>query len=174
MLTKESRVRIAAAIITAIVLLLVALVLILDRFPELQQSRWVVALGIFASITSPIAVYEFLIKRSLNRGEINGKSDQTEIVNEQALEIKGNQQGTVTQHDQRGQTVQGPQTNIAGSVQGSVYSGQFNGPVAQGGDANDFRGATIYKPSIIQREKLPIPEHRRLHRISPAEEKSWK
>ena len=157
MLTKESRVRIAAVIITAIVLLLVALVLILDRFPDLQQSRWVVALGIFASITSPIAVYEFLIKRSLNRGEINGKSDQTEIVNEQALEIKGNQQGTVTQHDQRGQTVQGPQTNIAGSVQGSVYSGQFNGPVAQGGDANDFRGATIYKPSIIQREKLPIP-----------------
>jgi len=138
-------------------LLLVALVLILDRFPDLQQSRWVVALGIFASITSPIAVYEFLIKRSLNRGEINGKSDQTEIVNGQALEIKGNQQGTVTQHDQRGQTVQGPQTNIAGSVQGSVYSGQFNGPVAQGGDANDFRGATIYKPSIIQREKLPIP-----------------
>ena len=161
MLTRESRVRIAAVIITAIVFLLVALVLILDRFPDLQQSRWVVALGIFASITSPIAVYEFLIKRSLNRGEINGKSDQTEIVNGQALEIKGNQQGTVTQHDQRGQTVQGPQTNIAGSVQGPVLSGQIDGPVAAGagGDAADFRGSIgpIYKPSIIQREKLPVP-----------------
>jgi len=125
LLTKESRVRIAAAIITAIVLLLVALVLILDRFPELQQSRWVVALGIFASITSPIAVYEFLIKRFINQGGINGKSGQTEIINGQALEIKGNQQGTVTQHDQRGQTVQGPQTIIAGGVQGPVFSGQF-------------------------------------------------
>ena len=59
--------------------------------------------------------------------------------------------------DQRNQTVHGSQTNIAGSVKGPVFSGQFNGPVAQGGDANDFRGATIYKPSIIQREKLPIP-----------------
>jgi len=145
---------------TAIVLLLVALVLILDRFPDLQQSRWVVALGIFASITSPIAVYEFLIKRFISQGEINGKSGQTEIVNGQALEIKGNQQGTVTQHDQRGQTVQGSQTNIAGSVQGPVLSGQIDGPVAAGaGDAVDLRGSIgpIYKPSIIQREKLPVP-----------------
>jgi tetratricopeptide (TPR) repeat protein len=160
LLTKESRVRIAAAIITAIVLLLVALVLILDRFPELQQSRWVVALGIFASITSPIVVYEFFIKRSLNQGGINGKSGQTEIINGQALEIKGNQQGTVMQHDQRGQTVHGPQTNIDGSVQGPVLSGQIDGPVAAGaGDAVDLRGSIgpIYKPSIIQREKLPVP-----------------
>jgi len=59
--------------------------------------------------------------------------------------------------DQRGQTVQGHQTNIAGGVQGSVFSGQFSGPVAQGGDANDFRGATVYKSSIIPREKLPVP-----------------
>ncbi|MGV8126150.1 MAG: ATP-binding protein [Methanothrix sp.] len=53
----------------------------------------------------------------------------------------------------------GPQTNIAGGVQGPVFSGQFNGPMAHGGDANDFRGAkgTIFKPSIIQREKLPVP-----------------
>jgi len=145
---------------TAIVLLLVALVLILDRFPDLQQSRWAVALGIFASITSPIAVYEFLIKRFINRGGINGKSGQTEIINGQALEIKGNQQGTVTQHDQRGQIVQGPQTNIAGSVQGPVLSGQIDGPVAAGaGDAVDLRGSIgpIYKSNIIQREKLPVP-----------------
>ena len=154
-------------------MLLAALVLILDRFPDLQQSRWVAILGIFASL---IAVYEFLIKRSLNQGEINGNSGQTEIVNGQALEIKGNQQGTVTQHDQRGQTVQGPQTNIAGSLQGSVFSGQFNGPVAQGGDANDFRGATgtVYKPSIIQREKLPVPRAPPPPQISPEEEKNWR
>ena len=56
--------------------------------------------------------------------------------------------------DQRGQTVHGPQTNIAGSVKGPVFSGQFSGPVAQGGDANDFRGAvgTIYKPSASVRQ----------------------
>jgi len=31
--------------------------------------------------------------------------------------------------DQRGQTVHGPQTNIAGSVRGPVFSGSFAGPV---------------------------------------------
>ena len=49
--------------------------------------------------------------------------------------------------DQSGQTVHGAQTNIPGGVQGPIFSGQFSGPVAQGGDANDFRGATIYKPT---------------------------
>lgn len=36
---------------------------------------------------------------------------------------------TRTAFDQRGQTVHGPQTNIAGNVSGPVYSGQFSGPV---------------------------------------------
>lgn len=51
--------------------------------------------------------------------------------------------------DQRGQTVHGPQTNIAGNVQGPVFSGQFSGPVSMGGEAVDMRGSTgaIYKPS---------------------------
>ncbi len=51
--------------------------------------------------------------------------------------------------DQRGQTVHGPQTNIAGNVHGPVFSGQFSGPVAMGGEAVDMRGSTgaIYKPS---------------------------
>jgi hypothetical protein len=51
--------------------------------------------------------------------------------------------------DQRGQTVHGPQTNIAGNVHGPVFSGQFSGPVAMGGEAIDMRGSTgaIYKPS---------------------------
>lgn len=42
--------------------------------------------------------------------------------------------------DQRGQTLHGPQTNIAGNV---------SGPVALGGEAVDMRGSTgtIYKPS---------------------------
>jgi hypothetical protein len=31
--------------------------------------------------------------------------------------------------DQRGQTVHGPQTNIAGDVKGQVFSGVFSGPV---------------------------------------------
>lgn len=66
----------------------------------------------------------------------------------------------------------GPETNIAGPVQGSVLSGQFDGPVAAGAGAEavDLRGATgsIYKPSgpvhtgdnitqIVQRDKLPVP-----------------
>jgi hypothetical protein len=51
--------------------------------------------------------------------------------------------------DQRGQTVRGSQTNIAGNVQGPVFSGQFSGPVAMGREAIDMRGSTgaIYKPS---------------------------
>jgi len=51
--------------------------------------------------------------------------------------------------DQRGQTVHGPQTNIAGKVHGPVFSGQFNGPVAMGGEAIDMRGSmgAIYKPT---------------------------
>ena len=54
-----------------------------------------------------------------------------------------------TVFDQRGQTVHGPQTNIAGNVSGPILSGQFSGPVATGGDAVDLRDSTgtIYKPT---------------------------
>ncbi|MBN2393803.1 MAG: caspase family protein [Anaerolineae bacterium] len=51
---------------------------------------------------------------------------------------------------QSGQTVYGPQTNIAGNVTGPVLSGQFDGPVAVGGgEAVDMRGSqgAVYKPS---------------------------
>lgn len=37
--------------------------------------------------------------------------------------------GARTVFDQRGQTVHGPQTNIAGDVKGQVFSGTFSGPV---------------------------------------------
>ena len=37
--------------------------------------------------------------------------------------------GTRTIFDQRGQTVHGAQTNIAGNVSGTVLSGTFSGPV---------------------------------------------
>ncbi len=52
-------------------------------------------------------------------------------------------EGAGSVFDQRGQTVHGPQTNIAGGVQGAVFSGQFNG------DANDFRGSkgAVIRPS---------------------------
>jgi hypothetical protein len=46
--------------------------------------------------------------------------------------------------------VHGPQTNIAGNVEGAVLSGQFGGPVAVGnGEAVDLRGSqgALYKPS---------------------------
>jgi len=51
--------------------------------------------------------------------------------------------------DQRGQTVHGSQTNIAGDVHGPVFSGEFKGPVALGGDAIDFRGSkgAVFKPT---------------------------
>ena len=129
-------------------MLLGALVLILDRFPEWQESRLLVALGIFASITSPIAVYEFLARRSHDTGESGGKSGEMEIQTGQTLEIGGDQQGTVTQNDQRGQTVEGPQTNV-GVAQGPLFSGQFLGPVIYNASA---------KPPLPM-QKPPRVEH---------------
>jgi tetratricopeptide (TPR) repeat protein len=113
-----------AAIIIAIVLPLAALVLILDRRPDWQQSQWAVALGIFSSFTSTIAAYEFIIKRFLRQNETDDKSGQSGIGNGQHLQITGVQQGIVMQPDQRGQTVQGSQPNI-GSVQGNQFSGSI-------------------------------------------------
>jgi tetratricopeptide (TPR) repeat protein len=116
-----------AAIIIAIVLPLAALVLILDRRPDWQQSQWAVALGIFSSFTSTIAAYEFIIKRFLRQNETDGKSGQSGIGNGQHLQITGGEQGTITQQDQRGQNVQGSQTNVAGNLNGPNFSGQFQG-----------------------------------------------
>jgi len=52
--------------------------------------------------------------------------------------------------DQREQEVHGPQTNVAGGVEGPVLSGTFEGPVAVGGgeavDMREVQGA-VYKPS---------------------------
>jgi len=45
--------------------------------------------------------------------------------------------------DQGGQTVHGNQTNIAGSVEGGVASGQTIGPMAMKGTAIDMRGAHV-------------------------------
>jgi hypothetical protein len=58
-------------------------------------------------------------------------------------------EGAGSVFDQQGQTVHGPQTNIAGGVQGAVFSGQFKGPLSMGGDANDFRGSkgAVIRPS---------------------------
>ncbi|MDY7076489.1 MAG: caspase family protein [Chloroflexota bacterium] len=58
--------------------------------------------------------------------------------------------GAWTGINQRGQIVHGPQTNIAGDVEGPVLSGSFAGPVAVGeGEAVDLRGSrgAVYKPS---------------------------
>jgi hypothetical protein len=58
--------------------------------------------------------------------------------------------GAWTTSDQRGQTVHGPQTNIAGPVQGTVFSGTFHGPVATDeGEAVDLRGSqgAVYEPA---------------------------
>ena len=60
------------------------------------------------------------------------------------------------------QKVLGSETNIAGDVHGPVLSGQFNGPVAPGGEAVDLRGSpgAMYKPTFnIQtaRESISFP-----------------
>ena len=137
--TKQNHIKIVVTI--AIILLLAALVIILNNFPDLQQSTWIVSIGIFASITSPIAVYEFLIKRSPNQDEPKGKSGRSEIRDGQTFEITAEQHGTVMQQDQRGQTVPGSQTNI-GSVQGH----QFSGPIG-----------TLNLPPVTKSAPLAVP-----------------
>jgi hypothetical protein len=61
--------------------------------------------------------------------------------------IKKEDAGSV--FSQQGQTVHGQQTNIAGGVQGTVFSGQFKGPLSMGGNAIDFRGSNgaVFKSS---------------------------
>jgi hypothetical protein len=62
--------------------------------------------------------------------------------------------------DLRGQTVHGPQTVVAGDVQGPVLSGEFDGAVAlAGGEAVDLRGAqtVVYKPIFQQAPEPEIP-----------------
>ena len=70
------------------------------------------------------------------------------------------QPGAWTVLDQRGQTVHGPQTNVAGDVHGPVLSGAFQGAVAAGGgEATDLRGAqgVIYKPAgPVKQQSLVI------------------
>ena len=104
---------------SAVILLIVlsALAVLLDLFPDIQSSSLIVAVGI---VSGAIEIIGFLRDRSSRDA--------------------------------------GPQTNIAGGVQGPVFSGEFSGPVAQGGDANDFRGATgtIYKPTYNY--NFPKPE----------------
>ena len=74
-------------------------------------------------------------------------ADFSEEIQRLVETIKKESAGSVL--DQQGQTVHGPQTNIAGGVQGTVFSGQFKGPLSMGGDANDFRGSTgaVFKSS---------------------------
>jgi hypothetical protein len=64
-------------------------------------------------------------------------------------EAEKEKEGSGSVFDQRGQTVHGAQTNIAGNVHGPVFSGQFSGPVAMVGEAVDMRDSVgaIYKPS---------------------------
>jgi hypothetical protein len=94
------------------------------------------------------------------QGHVSGsgalaQGDNATALGERAVQVEGNVGGDVvtgskaTSFDQRGQTVRGPQTNIAGDVSGPVLSGQFNGPTAVGGgEAVDMRGSqgAVYKP----------------------------
>jgi hypothetical protein len=59
--------------------------------------------------------------------KLEGDPDFAERVQKLVDELEN--RGARAVFDQRGQTVHGPQTNIAGNVSGSVLSGTFSGPV---------------------------------------------
>ena len=59
--------------------------------------------------------------------KMEGDSDFAEKVQKLVDDVQ--KASSRTAFDQRGQTIHGPQTNIAGNVKGSVFSGSFSGPV---------------------------------------------
>jgi hypothetical protein len=130
----------------------------LDLFPQVQNSSSIVAVGIISAI---IEIYGFAKDRTPKDKAPPGSNK-----NLTSSGPVGIQQQEVS--------VQGQQTNIAGKVDGDVFSGRFDGPVAAaGGKAVDNRGATgtIIEPigpvsqhfgdqitqTIQQHEKPPIP-----------------
>jgi hypothetical protein len=76
--------------------------------------------------------------------------------------------GAWTLFDQHGQTVQGPQTNIAGDVQAPVFSGVTQGPVAVGDEVEqqighrvvidgDISGQVAVGEGITQTQSVGVP-----------------
>jgi len=61
--------------------------------------------------------------------KMEGDPDFAQKVTKLIEEVQKEQGSSRTVFNQQGQTVQGPQTNIGGNVQGNVHSGTFSGPV---------------------------------------------
>jgi hypothetical protein len=132
---------------------LAALMLILDRYPDWQQSQWIVALGIFSSITSTIAAYEFVIKRFIHQNEADGKPGQIEIINGKNRQITGGQQGITTQQNMREQTVQGHQVNIAGDAKGPIFinaAAKLSPPLQKPPRSQHFIGREVELASLLR------------------------
>ncbi len=135
---------------------LVALSIFLDSFPQIQSSSSIVAVGILSAI---IEIYGFAKDRTPKDEAPSGST-----ANLTSSGPVGIQQQDVS--------VRGPQTNFADKVQGDVFSGQFDGPIAAaGGKAIDNRDATgtNIEPSgpinqnfvtqiIKPQEKPPVPQ----------------
>ena len=128
------------------VLLLIALValsIFLDLFPQIQNSSLIVAISTLSAIVEII-------------GFAKDRTSKDEVPPGSSINLTSSGPVGIQQQDV---SVQGPQTNILGNVQGPVLSGQFDGPVAPGGEAVDLRGSTgaAYKPTIQQRVNPPVP-----------------
>jgi len=135
-----------------LLIVLAALSVFLNIFPQIQTNSAIIAVGILAAA---IEIYGFIRDRT-------PKDESGTIGGEKSASIG---QASVQQ------SILGPQTNIAGDVHGPVLSGKFHGPVATGGEAVDMSGSTgaVYKPNgpvkqyfgdiitIRQHEKPPVP-----------------
>jgi len=71
--------------------------------------------------------------------------------NTQRLIDEMHKEGARLDLGQKGQTVSGPQSNISGGVQKSVFSGQFEGAATESGNAFDLRGAIIAISNFIDK-----------------------
>jgi len=127
----------------------------LDWFPQIQNNSLIVAGGILATAIELI-------------GFVYDRKSGDEAKPESSANLTSSGPVRIQQKDV---SVQGQQTNFADKVQGNVFSGRFDGPVAvAGGDAVDNRGSigSINKSNgpvkqhfgdiiIHGSEKLPIP-----------------
>ena len=121
-------------------IVLVALAIILNWFPQIQNNSLIAAGSILATA---IELYGFGKDRKSKEEFLPGSN--TNLTSSGPVSIQ-----------QQDVSVRGQQTNIAEKVQGNVLSGQFDGPVAAaGGKAVDMRAAT----GPINEPRGPVSQH---------------
>lgn len=142
-------------------IILVALALVLNLFPQIQNNSLIIAVGFLSGL---IELYGFVRDRT-SKEEKQSRDDSILIKND-PVKIQ-----------QKDEYTHGPHTIVTGNVQGQMLSGHFDGPSAASGNAMDMRGAVgsineakgfvsqHFGDKVIQ--IIPSPEKQLIPRIQP-------